>query len=80
MRGEEGPDDVYASSRDRGRGAGRKRKGKKRRKGERWLRRETDKRRQKDLSVRSYPNLDSQKDAIHLLGWPHCCYGNTSKA
>lgn len=71
---------VYANSRDRRRGTGRKRKGEMRRKGERWLRRETDKRIQKDLSVRSYPNLDFPKDAIHLLGWPHCCYGNTSKA
>lgn len=71
---------VYANSRDRGRGTGRKRKGKMRRKGERWLRRETDKSRQKDLSVRSYPNLHLQMDAIHLLGWPRCCYGNTSKA
>lgn len=76
VRGEE---TVYTNSTDRGRETGRKRKGKMKRRGERWQ--ETDKRKIFiPTDPRSYPNLDLQKDAMHLLGWPHCCYGNPSRA
>lgn len=81
---------VCTNSRDKMRGTGRKRKGEVRSEGERWLKRDTDKRKQKKiistdsrsylLKLRKFLNLKLQRDAMHLLGLQHCCYGNPSRA
>lgn len=53
---------VCTNSRDRMRGTGRKRKGEVRSEGERWLKRDTDKRKQKKLSVQIHAHIYSSSE------------------
>lgn len=53
---------VCTNSRDRRRGTGRKRKGEMRSEGEKWLERDTDKGKQKNVSVQTHAHIYSSSE------------------